>query len=385
MTTPSVAELEGSGIPGEGTLAMGTPNMLPVSENWRMPGEQLEPEIGAPKRDRSIIPGGEAIVEAPRVIPMRPVSMPPRYWGSSSDSESDEETKGKETVQRRHTTKETESREQDRRAVRSVKPERLTFPKAQELKKTRIEVIESIAREEARGGNGLNDPTRKREGSADGTLIAQAIMTADANPHICVPHLAYIKIHEVRDLKLWLSRHNYLHQGRRISKTEKVLHLLTLLQVGCRFESVAVLFSRRPKEVLASCKEVFNGLLELHSETMLPNRKMLHRYVYPHLWHIVHNYVQNAYDWNDKRSQRTDERNYLPWPKDDIRKVLITLNIYVGRYRSQGHIALTGEIMDWGRYIQTLDEDVMFDVPHWIERLQIAPPRAPTRARSTRA
>lgn len=390
--TPSVAELEsveGSETPGAGTPAMGTPSLVPVSENWSVPGEYLEPDVGAPKRERSLMPGSEdAIVAAPRIVPMRPVSMPPRYWESSSDEEEDEEelgegeeTKGKKTVKRRHTTKETSS---SKRRSAPVKPSRLTFPSPHELKKTRIEVIESVAREEARGGPNLNDPTRKREGSADGTLITQAITTADANPYICVPHLGYIKIHEVRDLKLWLSRHNYLHQGKRISKTEKLLHLLTFLQLGCRFESVAVLFSRRPSEVFASCCEVFNGLLELHSETMLPNRKTLHRYVYPHLWHIVHNYVLNE-DWGGKRSQRADNTNYLPWPKDDIRKVLITLNIYIGRYRAQGHFALTGDIMDWGRYIQAQEDEVMFDVPSWIERLQIAPARAATRARSTRA
>jgi hypothetical protein len=245
-------------------------------------------------------------------------------------------------------------------------PDRCSFP--EELARTRKEVIENVAREENRGGVGINEPRREREGSADGSLISQAVMTANPDPRICVPHLAYIKIHEVRDLKSWLSRHRYLRRSKRISKTEKLLHLLTLLQVGCRFESVAVLFSRTPREVLSACRQAFEGLLEMHSETMLPGRRASDRYLYPHLWHIVPNYGVLEDDASDGA--------YCPWKKEDICNVLVTLNLYIGRYRSQGGFALDGDILDWGRYIHVDDDEALFDVPHWIERLQTAPPES---------
>lgn len=254
-----------------------------------------------------------------------------------------------------------------------VRSRKVEFPKV--LAKTRREVIASIAEEESLPRNGIYEPGRKREGSADGWLISLAVMTANDDPRVCVPHLAYIKIHEVRDLKVWLQDHRYLRRSRGISKIEKVLHLLTVLQVGCRFESVAVLFSRTPLEVLHACREVFEGLLELHSETMLPGPGHMENYLYPHLWHIMGVYSAM------KRSNNAAERVYYPWKKDDLCKVLVTLNLYIGRYRSQGELALDGPILDWGKYIDVdhEEQEPPSDVPRWIERLQTAPPQMPTR------
>jgi hypothetical protein len=251
----------------------------------------------------------------------------------------------------------------------SPQPRAVTFP--EELPKSRREVLESIAREERHKEAQLYKPLRQRQGSAEGWLVTQAVMTANSDPRVCLPHFAYIKIHEVRDLKLWLSKHRYLRKSRGISKTEKLLYLLTLLQVGCRFESVAVLFSRTPREVLASCKEAFEGLLELHSETMLPHRNILKKYFYPDLWHIVYNY---GIEWEDG-----GDRGHCAWGREDICKVLLTLNIYIGRYRRQGCFALQGDIMDWGRYIHVDHDESTFDVPLWIQRLQAAPPDASMR------
>jgi predicted metal-dependent hydrolase len=250
----------------------------------------------------------------------------------------------------------------------SPKPRAVTFP--EQLPKTRREVLESIAREESRAGPTLNDSTSRRQGSAEGWVITRAVMTGNSDPRVCLPHPAYIKIHEVRELKSWLSRHRYLRRSRGMSKTEKLLHLLTLLQVGCRFESVAVLFSRTPREVLSACKEAFEGMLEMHSETMLPNPKVAKRYLYPDLWHIVRNYGIEDEDGGD--------RGYLAWGREDIFKVLITLNIYIGRYRRQGRFALQGDILDWGKYIDMDRNEATFNVPRWIERLQTAPPEAGT-------
>ncbi|KAF2273457.1 uncharacterized protein EI97DRAFT_436107 [Westerdykella ornata] len=65
---------------------------------------------------------------------------------------------------------------------------------------------------------------------------------------------------------------------------------------------------------------------------------------------------------------------YSHWTKEDVYKVLITLNVYVGRYRSQGRFALEGDMLDWGRCIHVQHDADEYDVVHWIERLQATPP-----------
>lgn len=209
--------------------------------------------------------------------------------------------------------------------------------------KNRRDVVDRVEEEERQAEAALVEPNRKRQGSADGWLVSLAIMTGSSDRRMCVPHLMCIKIHEVRGLKWWLCSMGYLRQTHGISRTEKVLHLLTLLQMGSRFETVAVLFSRTPVQVANSCSEVFEGLLQLHSETMLPERTMS-KYLYPHLWHIVGNY-------STRRDPRTNE-SYYPMEPEDVCRVLVTINIYIGRYRSQGQFSLVGPIMNWGRYIE---------------------------------
>jgi hypothetical protein len=222
-----------------------------------------------------------------------------------------------------------------------VKPKTVHFPNC--LTKSRREVVDNVEEEERHVEAALIDPHRKRQGSADGWLVSLAIMTGNSDLRMCVPHLMCIKIHEVRALKRWLCSMGYLRQSHGLSRTEKVLHLLTLMQMGSRYESVAVLFSRTPAQVANSCSEVFEGLLQLHSETMLPGR-IMSKYLYPHLWHIVYNY-------STRRDPTTDER-YYPMEPEDVYRVLVTVNIYIGRYRSQGQFSLVGPIMDWGRYIE---------------------------------
>ncbi|KAF2743042.1 hypothetical protein M011DRAFT_529449 [Sporormia fimetaria CBS 119925] len=231
----------------------------------------------------------------------------------------------------------------------------------------RGEVLARVGEEERRGESKdgrleLHDADRRRLGSSDGWQVTQAVMTANDEPWMVVPQLAYVKIHEVRGLKAWLASYGYVRSSRRrqLGRMEKLLHLLTLMQFGCRYESVAVLFSRTPREVLSACEEVFAGLLEMHSETMLPRRSVSKLFIYPHLWRIARAY------------EREEENGPAPyvWRREDVYKVLITLNMYIGRYRSQGGFALDGECLDWGRYIQVDQETQQLGVVSWLERLQ---------------
>lgn len=224
---------------------------------------------------------------------------------------------------------------------------RKTVHFAEDLIRTPSKVMVSIAEEESKESAALHDPDRQREGSAHAWRICLAIMSCRADGRLFVPHLRCIKIHEIRGMKLWLAGHNYVRRTGSISKIEKILYLITLLTYGCRFEAVAVFFSRSPRQVLDACKQVFEGLLEMHSETMLPRRDLLHNYLYGHLWHIVGNYTV--------RFDESTRTNHYPWPSEDVCKVVLTINIFIGRFRGQGGLALDGPILNWGRQLGPID------------------------------
>ncbi|KAF2246699.1 hypothetical protein BU26DRAFT_606901 [Trematosphaeria pertusa] len=213
------------------------------------------------------------------------------------------------------------------------------------LTKTRAEVEQSIAEEERFGSFAMNDPDRQREGSVTGFFAAFAILNGIDDPSYYLPKLKFVKIHELRALKGWLVAHKYLRRSGSISRLEKLLHLLFLLQGGGRIESWAVVFSRTPREVQDACNEVFEGLLELHSETLLPQRP--HQHVHDGLWGISERYLVNF----GNPSTNYGERSY-GWKMDDVWKVLATLNLFIGRYRQQGNFALDGPYHAWWVYFQ---------------------------------
>jgi hypothetical protein len=204
------------------------------------------------------------------------------------------------------------------------------------LARTRAEVKRSCWEEEFQSDLQLRDPDRRREGSTTAFFAVFSIMSGIDDPEYYLPRFLHIKIHEVKRLKEWLQEKNYLQRSGNISRIEKLLHLLFLLQDGLRFETVATLFSRAPKQVEATCKEVFEGLLEMHSETALPHRQP----ACDHLWGISKKY------FNVPVVAQTAER-YYGWWLADVLKVLVTLNLYIGRYRKQGHVALSGEYFKW--------------------------------------
>ncbi|KAF2017521.1 hypothetical protein BU24DRAFT_460556 [Aaosphaeria arxii CBS 175.79] len=210
--------------------------------------------------------------------------------------------------------------------------------------KSSREVRYSIIEEEGMEGVELFDPHHRRQGSASGQEVTSMIMTGRKDKNLFLPNLLYIKIHEVRVLKKWLANQKYLHKAANITRMEKMLHLLTLLQMGCRFESVAVFFSRTPKEVQESCLEVFEGLLEMHSETMLPGPDCARRFAYEHCWNIT------------KKYEYYGGKEYFTWSYIEVLNVLVTLNIFIGRYRQYGELRLIGSILPWGDWVRLTGE-----------------------------
>jgi hypothetical protein len=203
---------------------------------------------------------------------------------------------------------------------------------------TRHEVERRCAREETLTTIGLCDPDGKRKGSMSGFHATHAILAGIDDPNHCLPGLRFIKIHELKRLKEWLMQKLHLRRSGEISRTESVLHLIFVLQEGWRLETLAVLFSRTPRQVYGSCHDVFDRILEMYSETFLE----YHRPTCPHLWKI-------AYKFMDVAESRRWER-YYHWKKQDVFSVLVTLNMYIGRYRQQGQVALDGPCQHWWRY-----------------------------------
>jgi hypothetical protein len=123
------------------------------------------------------------------------------------------------------------------------------------------------------------------------------------------------------------------------------MYLLILLEEGCRFEVIAVYFSRAPNDIVSACLEVSDGILELHDEMVLPPSKHgtpAQKYLYEHCWQIVQTHPA--------RSEEGSGRQYYPWSFDELCKMLVTLNIFIGRFRRQGRFALDGPILNWGKY-----------------------------------
>ena len=218
--------------------------------------------------------------------------------------------------------------------VRNRSPESDHIPP--KLTKTRVEVEQSCREEESIGFLPLQDPDRRREGSVPAYFAAFSVMAGLDDPDHFLPRLVYIKVHEVKRLKEWLETRNYLTRSGNISRTEKLLHLIFLLQDGVRFETIAVMFSRTPSQVETSCQHVFEGLMQLHSETALPERQP----ACDHLWRISHKYFAEP-------SLLPHVERYYGWWAVDLVKVLVTLNLYIGRYRQQGRVALDGGYFEW--------------------------------------
>ena len=205
---------------------------------------------------------------------------------------------------------------------------------------TRIEVEARLREEEAEKAPMLMEPDRRRQGSLDGSTVTDMVMNNVLNDDCVLPYLHFIKHHELRALKQWLVDNNYLRKSAVISRMEKVLHCLELLQTGCRYETIATIFSRTPRQVESSCHEVMEGLLEMHGFTMIKARD---QEMYTTLWGI----------WCRKFALPQDQQPaayYYGFDWLDVGKVMVTLNLYIGRWREQGRLALEGPSLNWGRF-----------------------------------
>ena len=199
------------------------------------------------------------------------------------------------------------------------------------------EVIKRTQQEEASSRLSLNEPDRIRQGSCGGSTITNMMMSGRKDHRCVLPCLRYIKIHEVRALKEWLSDVDLVVRSGAISRMEKVMHCIQLLQTGCRYEALAVIFSRSPREIKESCLEVMEGLLHLHSKTV---NQTGDQEMYMPLWRV----------WIRFDTTQGRAGVYYGFGWMDVAKVLVTLNLYIGRWRMQGRLATDGPSFSWGRF-----------------------------------
>ena len=216
--------------------------------------------------------------------------------------------------------------------VEELDPVHATIPRA--------EVEARLREEEAEFAPILIEPDRQRQGSCDGAMVTDMVMNNVLNKDYVLPYLRFIKHHELRALKQWFVDNHYVKRSATISRTEKVLHCLELLQTGCRYETIATIFSRTPRQVESSCHEVMEGLLELHGFTMIKARD---QEMYTTLWGI----------WCRKFGNPQNQHPaayYYGFDWLDVGKVMVTLNLYIGRWREQGKFSLEGPSLNWGKF-----------------------------------
>lgn len=206
----------------------------------------------------------------------------------------------------------------------------------------REEVTRRIQEEEANSRFTLNEPDRVRLGSCEGPSIAAMVMTGYKDEALILPNLYYIKLHELRALMAWMIETEGVARSSSMSCVEKVLQCVQLLQTGCRYESIAVMFSRSPRQVQESCLEVMGALLRLHSETV---NKAGGQEMYMPLWKI----------WRKFEATEGRAGLYYGFRWIEVAKVLVTLNLYIGRWRMQGMFATDGPTFVWGRFFVSRD------------------------------
>ena len=206
----------------------------------------------------------------------------------------------------------------------------------------RCEVKKRIQEEEASVTPALRDPDRVRRGSCNGFMITEMTMKGLKEPHFVLPYLHHLKIHELRYLKEWLSNEGHITPSGTVTRTEKTLLCIQLLQTGCRYEALAVIHSRSPRQVKESCRQVMQGLLKWHEET-IDGEDMEGQAKYLVLWGIWDKYVIS-----DGRASL-----YFGFDWSHLAKVLLALNMYMGRWRMQGRFAMDGPAFVWGKFFVT--------------------------------
>jgi len=219
----------------------------------------------------------------------------------------------------------------------------------------RTEVIARLRHEETNPSLDLRDPDRVRVGSCNGYTVAQMMMFGIENHRFVLPYLHYIKHHELRDLKRWLIENDHVQKSGTISRIEKLLHCIQLLKTGNRYESIAVIFSRSPRQVQASCHEVMAGLLHLYDVTV---DDACEQDVYASAWGIWKRFNLNVHSGRAER--------YYGFCWDEVTKVLVALNLYIARWRGSAN-GLEGRAFEWGRYLGVEGDGAVIDA---IRRLE---------------
>lgn len=212
----------------------------------------------------------------------------------------------------------------------------LTNP--EQLPQPRQEVLRRLKLSESSRSLYLARPDIVRRGSANGFCVAELVMTGVQDHRFVLPYLHFVRHKEVRALKQWLVERDFVRQSGSISRIEKVLHCVQLLQTGMRYESIAVVFSRTPRQVMESCHEVMRGLEVLYEETVQtgPEGK-----VYEKLWGIARRYAIGQLGKVEK---------YYGFKWEEIRKILVALNMYIGRWRGTAN-PFEGRLFRWGSYL----------------------------------
>jgi hypothetical protein len=203
----------------------------------------------------------------------------------------------------------------------------------------RDEVIARLQKEEAKTCLHISDAHKVRRGSCNGFMVTDMVMSGVEDESFVLPYLHYVKHYEVRALKKWLARNHVVHRSGTVSRMEKVLQAMQLLQTGSRYESIAVLFSRTPSQVRESCHEVLAGVLDLYEATV---DESVAPEVYAPLWGITKRCAQG------KDAERAERYFGFRWT--EVAKVLMALNLYIGRWRGSKS-PFEGQPFPWGRFL----------------------------------
>ncbi|KAJ4375439.1 hypothetical protein N0V86_006970 [Didymella sp. IMI 355093] len=298
------------------------------AETYRMSGALLSTEKLPSNPSPTRVPSELMPVTAPRKLPRMITHGQGLVDDARYDGTYDSDDSLCEIRVRRHRA---EQRKQWS-VVEELDPVQATLPKA--------EVEARLREEEEELAPILVEPDRRRQGSCDGSMVTDMVMSNVLNDDYVVPYLHFIKHHELRALKQWLVDNHYVRKSSVISRTEKVLHCMELLQTGCRYETIATIFSRTPRQVESSCHEVMEGLLELHGFTMIKARD---QEMYTSLWGLWCRKYENP-------QNQHPAAYYYGFDWLDVGKVMVTLNLYIGRWREQGKFSLEGPSLNWGKF-----------------------------------
>ncbi|KAI0582515.1 hypothetical protein Ptr902_07221 [Pyrenophora tritici-repentis] len=211
----------------------------------------------------------------------------------------------------------------------------------EQIPQPRHEVKRRLQQEEDNSSFELLDPDRVRRGSCNGFMITEMTMRGLQDPSFVLPYLHYMKIHELRCLKEWLVYTGNVIQSQPVSRMEKVLLCMQVLQSGCRYEALAVIHSRSPCQVKESCNEVMQGLLHWHALTV-KDQDIGDQAKSLILWGIWDRYCAS-----DGRAGL-----YFGFNWTQLAKVLVALNVYMGRWRMQGRFATDGPAFAWGKFFE---------------------------------